>query len=660
MPQKYLNFDLDVKRADEGFRATVIASPAGEASVTFAVPFTTLEIENLRLKVARNRTPTRGAAPGGDAAKAFGERLFSAVFSGDVQRRFSASLQQADQEGAGLRLRLNGSTDLSDVPWEYLYSPELDRFLSLSSKTPIVRHVPGATIIPPLAVTPPLRMLVMVADPTDYPRLDAEREWSNLRRAIGEAEQKGLVAIDRVEGGSLAALQSRLRRTPFHVLHFVGHGLYDEASGQGTVVFESAGGNGRPMRGQELGTLLGDYGSLRLIVLNACDAGRSGPGDPFAGVAQALVRQQIPAVVAMQNEISDDAAVTFSKEFYGSLADGASLDVALVESRRALYGDGYPLEWGTPVLYTLSADGQIFDIRARDTSGGTATIVPPPPTPDEAVEEPDDDPITVEEVRPIAFVAPQERSQATDRRYGAYFWAPTALVALVFIVNWAETWLETRLTSTLSNQAMTAASTMRWIELNLEFQNPGSPASWSLSTAVGMWVAIYGYSIAYFLVFPLLGLLVALTLMGNQRREAYRVYATALAIDYALSLVFFLFFPVPERWAIPESGAVLLSDLWTPNLIKAIRWISALDNCFPSSHVSMTVVTIIVSYVYELRLRAVVASLGAVVILSTFVLGIHWIPDMIAGAAVATISVWAAKRLERSYRPAMGEPRPIG
>jgi len=45
---------------------------------------------------------------------------------------------------------------------------------------------------------------------------------------------------------------------------------------------------------------------------------------------------------------------------------------------------------------------------------------------------------------------------------------------------------------------------------------------------------------------------------------------------------------VPERWAYPESHAVLLSDLWSTRLIETIRPISGLDNCFPSFHISGT------------------------------------------------------------------------
>jgi len=100
--------------------------------------------------------------------------------------------------------------------------------------------------------------------------------------------------------------------------------------------------------------------SLRLVILNACEGARSARDDPFGGVAQALVRQGIPAVIAMQFEISDPAALTFSQSFYQAIADGLPVDLAMVEARRAIFAEGYEVEWATPVLYLRSPDGRIF------------------------------------------------------------------------------------------------------------------------------------------------------------------------------------------------------------------------------------------------------------------------------------------------------------
>jgi WD40 repeat protein len=100
--------------------------------------------------------------------------------------------------------------------------------------------------------------------------------------------------------------------------------------------------------------------SLRLVVLNACEGARSARDDPFGGVAQALVHQGIPAVIAMQFEISDPAALVFSQSFYQAVADGLPVDVATLEARRAMFAEGSEVEWATPVLYLRSPDGRVF------------------------------------------------------------------------------------------------------------------------------------------------------------------------------------------------------------------------------------------------------------------------------------------------------------
>lgn len=159
------------------------------------------------------------------------------------------------------------------------------------------------------------------------------------------------------------------------------------------------------------------------------------------------------------------------------------------------------------------------------------------------------------------------------------------------------------------------------------------------------WIAVYGYSAAYFFLLPILGLCTIAVLWRRPKIEGYRVLCLSVAVDYAISLLFFVFFPVPERWAFSESGAMLLSDRWSSGLVQLLRPISGLDNCFPSTHVSLTVVIVLVAYLFHLRMRRTMLVLGTVIILSTLALGIHWLPDMVAGVAVACLSVALARRM---------------
>ena len=192
-----------------------------------------------------------------------------------------------------------------------------------------------------------------------------------------------------------------------------------------------------------------------------------------------------------------------------------------------------------------------------------------------------------------------------------------------------------RCAPTLGCRTRTRVSTRRaahWFEGGTKF------AGWDGASAL----VVYGYSIAYF--FVLLGLVVVTgwSLARRSDPRIFRIFALAVAVDYAISLPFFLFFPVPERWAWPNSGAILLSDLWAPQLIEIFRPFSGLDNCFPSFHVSLTTVVVGLAFVEHLRYRWAVLWLGLLVIISTAVLGIHWLTDIAAGLATGVLAVATA------------------
>jgi membrane-associated phospholipid phosphatase len=94
---------------------------------------------------------------------------------------------------------------------------------------------------------------------------------------------------------------------------------------------------------------------------------------------------------------------------------------------------------------------------------------------------------------------------------------------------------------------------------------------------------------------------------------------------------------------------VLLSDLWSTRLIEAIRPISGIDNCFPSFHTSGTIALVLVWYRLGLRYRHAIACLGAAVVISTILLGIHWIADIVAGTGLAVFSLWLAEKISSGY-----------
>jgi membrane-associated phospholipid phosphatase len=212
----------------------------------------------------------------------------------------------------------------------------------------------------------------------------------------------------------------------------------------------------------------------------------------------------------------------------------------------------------------------------------------------------------------------------------------------VFVVNFVETQLEARFKSPGAyalgyrvNQAF------HEIEGGIDFTLPANMDR----------IAVAGYSFAYFFLLPAMLVWAAVSFWRRQDVREFRIFSVAIAINYLLALPFFLLLPVPERWAFPGAKATLLSDLLSSRLIEVIRPISGIDNCFPSAHVALTVLIVLQAYWCRAWWRHTATCLGAAVILSTFFLGIHWIPDMIMGAASAALSFALAVALDRKMCP---------
>jgi len=173
-------------------------------------------------------------------------------------------------------------------------------------------------------------------------------------------------------GVSLATLQETLRAAdaagrPFHLLHFIGHGRHDAAGGTTRLLFDDGQGGPDAVGADELVSVVGPY-RLRLVVLNACQTARATALDLTQGLAPALLRSGVPAVVGMQATVLDETAVAFSRNLYAALyaalADGRPVDVALTEARRLARGagPGRDADLGIPVCYLRSETGRLFEL----------------------------------------------------------------------------------------------------------------------------------------------------------------------------------------------------------------------------------------------------------------------------------------------------------
>lgn len=359
------DFDLEISpaAADGRYPVAVLNSPSGQARAAMSFPWTPAELE-ARL-VTLEDAVLDGAAP--VQMQTFGSQLFDALLAGEVRTVYDRSRQAVADSGEGLRLKLRlNAPDLATVPWEFLYDPRAGEFLALSRLSPIVRYLELPLGEQTLAVKPPLRILAMVAGPTDAPALDVEREKARLEQAVQPLQAKGQVELVWLEGQSWRALQAAMQAGPWHVLHFVGHAAFDAGSGEGSLLLAGDDGRSASVNASQLAGLLADHRTLRLAVLNACEGAKGSEQSRFSSIAAGLVRRGLPAVLAMQYAISDRAAIEFTASFYGALAAGLPIDAATSEARKAIdLALSGSLEWGTPLLTMRTPDGVLWDVQAR-------------------------------------------------------------------------------------------------------------------------------------------------------------------------------------------------------------------------------------------------------------------------------------------------------
>jgi hypothetical protein len=382
---QYLDFEIHIAPGSgQDYPVVVLKSPAGETTGILRLPFDpaqlTSQLQGIEAAVRDSAFPVRGIAMGESqkaSVKDFGKQLFEALFVDQIQAKFRMSQDRARLEDKGLRIRLRiEAADLCTLPWEFLYDGSTGDYVALSSHTPVVRYLESGQPPERLTVKGPISILAMVASPNDRPKLNVKRERERMEAATKSLQDAGLLRLEWMEGSTWRDLQNALRKGRYHIFHFVGHGGFDTADGEGVLAFTNEDGGTQLMNATQVGRLLHDHPSLRLVVLNACLGAKSNTTDVFSSTSATLVRRGVPAVIAMQYEISDDAAIEFSRSLYEALGNEMPVDAAVGEARKAISMVGEKsVEWGTPVLHMRSPDGELFKIEGLTTSQAKASGV---------------------------------------------------------------------------------------------------------------------------------------------------------------------------------------------------------------------------------------------------------------------------------------------
>jgi hypothetical protein len=370
---EYLNIDLEIGVADgSGYPVHVLASPGGQASGILRLPNGSTSViagrQGVALGTLRGIDPPP-AMPGlsdPESVRAFGQALMEALFADALRRCYDVSLAAAADAGTRLRLRLRIlDPALSTLPWEFLFDRYQRDYLVLGRRLSLVRYLEAPIPAPALGITPPLRILALAAGPSDLPALDIAGEKQRMAAALAGLNQAGLVEVTWLESGSWRDLLRAMRDGTWHTFHFSGHGGFDAKLGEGVLAFVGDNGKRQLLQAQQVGRLLAGHPTLRLVVLNACQGAAGSRTDTHSSTAAALVKRGVPAVIALQNEISDEAAIEFGRSLYEALADELPVDAAVAEARISVsLARRGSLEWGTPALFMRAADSALFRLTA--------------------------------------------------------------------------------------------------------------------------------------------------------------------------------------------------------------------------------------------------------------------------------------------------------
>ncbi len=309
----------------------------------------------------------------------------------------AADIWRQFMDAEGEKLLTIDATDprLLRLPWELLADESGHLF---SAGISVRRRLQKTTSKKQAPLPLPVRILVVVARPDDAGFIDPRAITRPLLDAVaglGEA-----VVVEFLPEPTLKALSARLRdrsAPPVHVVHFDGHGVYDQSLGLGFLLFENEKQESDQVDANRLGNLLNQSGTP-LMVLNACQSGMQKESNPYASVAARLIRAGVGSVLAMNYSVLVVAAHKFVAAFYAGLAAGLTVGQAVDKGRLALLADidrhtitrpnaaGEMVEetihlydWFLPALYQQSSDPVIFRLTSPDAAAdapSTPVVIP--------------------------------------------------------------------------------------------------------------------------------------------------------------------------------------------------------------------------------------------------------------------------------------------
>jgi CHAT domain len=316
-----------------------------------------------------------------------GRLLYEALFNGEMATFFELCLGEARKAKERLVVLLSfeeEAADLADLPWEYLYNARADSpyFLSTHIDLVLSRYVsPGKTSPQEKELEKsPLRILIVFsnAEGKDLMPVGAEQVVQVIKEEAGRYP----IQIDILDKPTINNFLEKIDETKPHVVHFIGYGRFNNKEKVTEIaLLDDDEKSARWVKDDEFAYYFVQmHWFPRLVLLHLCESATTMNSDTFTAsfsrLAPQLTRANVPAVVAMQYPLPNNAAVAFSKVFYRALAKGESIDTAVQDRRWRIttsVSNVYDNRmFCTPVLYARNYGGIILPVE------GTPSTQPKP------------------------------------------------------------------------------------------------------------------------------------------------------------------------------------------------------------------------------------------------------------------------------------------
>jgi formylglycine-generating enzyme required for sulfatase activity len=223
--------------------------------------------------------------------------------------------------------------DVISLPWELLYLPRGKTFLSTDARVSLSRRsLDWMQLTEKRQLSEKLNILLVRLQPQTlesvalYPIKNYLDELSH--------ETNLIYPPSILENPSPSLIEETLATLRPDIVHLLLHGDFSDRMTQFGFVNDT----GLDLRWYSDRSLADIFHSHlpELLILQACEGGRLSDIFSFSNGAALLVKNHMPAVIAMQFPITNKAGWIFARRMYKDIIQGDPIDIAVQNSRRSL------------------------------------------------------------------------------------------------------------------------------------------------------------------------------------------------------------------------------------------------------------------------------------------------------------------------------------